>query len=88
MYTYISLIHKIHFNSITFAPLKVSWSNSATGSLPRGARLESNGALLIFDRIEVQDQGEYICAAANSAGRADARVVVSVSQGETSVQWR
>ena len=59
----------------------MTWSSTSTGSLPRGARMESDGRRLVFDRVTVADQGEYICTAVNNRGRADARVIVYVSQG-------
>ncbi|UXI15568.1 troponin C [Sarcoptes scabiei] len=43
------------------------------------SNVEINGGLLQFNRIDVQDEGVYVCSAENVAGRATAQITLSSS---------
>ncbi|XP_073959315.1 basement membrane-specific heparan sulfate proteoglycan core protein-like [Choristoneura fumiferana] len=58
-------------------PPEILWSRSRERSLSRSTHLQPQ-AVLKFERIEVNDEGEYICTATNVAGQASANATLKV----------
>jgi len=61
---------------------QIEWTRADGARLPSHA-VVVNGFLRI-QRVRVQDQGEYICTAVNTAGRDDVTGVLVVRDGESS----
>ncbi|CAG9782356.1 unnamed protein product [Diatraea saccharalis] len=63
----------------------VTWSRNGGRALPPHAQILPNN-ILKFERIEVNDEGEYSCSASNVAGTATASATIKVhSQPEVTV---
>uniref|UniRef100_A0A6B0VH84 Putative down syndrome cell adhesion molecule n=1 Tax=Ixodes ricinus TaxID=34613 RepID=A0A6B0VH84_IXORI len=56
---------------------KYNWTRRG-GPMPRGARIESRGRVLLLPRIRVEDMGEYVCSASTGQDAIHKAVTLSV----------
>lgn len=67
-------------------PITVQWSKSGFPQLPPSIVLRQDG-IIEFSSISVEDQGLYICSAANSGGNTQATAEVVVQDDVIKITW-
>lgn len=63
----------------TFSPVpSYNWTRKGGVSLPRGSYLDNFNRVLIIPKVQIEDQGEYICIVSNDRDTKEKSVTLTI----------